>query len=182
MRGGDRLLGLLPGPLKAQLIRHHELAKFCVVGGISFAITTVINYVLKLTVLNHKPVTAFAIAVLVATICSYVLSREWSFRTRGGRQGRHEAALFFLVSAIAVGLNLTPLAVSRYVLDLQMPHVDLFTQETADFVSGFIVGTLLGTLFRFWGFRKWVFPHANARIRPGQRRAPESGEEDGLAA
>ncbi|WP_158885247.1 GtrA family protein [Amycolatopsis anabasis] len=182
MWDADRLLGRLPRPLKALLIRHHELLKFGVVGAICFAVTTVVNYVLKLTVLNANPLTAFGIAVLVATVCSYVLSREWSFRTRGGREGRHEAALFFLVSGISVGLTLLPLAVSRYVLDLRVPHVGLLTQEVADFVSGFILGTLLGTVFRFWGFRKWVFPQANARIRRPRGGRNESGEQDRRAA
>ena len=44
------------------------------------------------TVLETKPLTAKIIAVLVATIVSYVLNREWSFRTRGGRERHHEAA------------------------------------------------------------------------------------------
>jgi hypothetical protein len=35
-----------------------------------------------------------------------------------------------------------------------------------------IVGTLLGTLFRWWGFKKWVFPQQGARPRVvrGERR------------
>jgi hypothetical protein len=46
-----------------------------------------------------------------------------------------------------------------------VPNVDLLTQEVADFVSGMIVGTLLGTAFRWWGLKKWVFPQAGARPR-----------------
>lgn len=145
--------------------KHRELLRFAVVGGISFAITFSLNYGLKITVLNNHPVTALLIGALVATIFSYVASREWSFDTRGGRERQHEAALFFLVSAIALGLNALPMMVSRSLLDLKVPTVDLFTQETADFISGMIVGTLLGTLFRWWGMKKWVFPQAEARPR-----------------
>jgi putative flippase GtrA len=147
------------------LSMHREVVRFAVVGGISFAITTSVNYALKVTVLNKNPVTALIIGVLVATVFSYVASREWSFDTRGGRERQHEAALFFLISAISLGLNALPMFLSRYVLQLQVPNVDLLTQEVADFVSGMIIGTLLGTAFRWWGLKKWVFPQAGARPR-----------------
>ena len=88
-----------------------------------FVVTNVVNYGLKLTILNDKPVTALAIAVIIATIVSYVLNREWSFRTRGGRERQHEAALFFLISGIGVALNSAPLFMSRYALELEVPHV-----------------------------------------------------------
>jgi putative flippase GtrA len=156
--------------------KHRELLRFAVVGGISFVITTAVNYGLKITVLNKNPVTALIIGVLVATVFSYVASREWSFDTRGGRERQHEAALFFLISAISLGLNALPMFVSRYVLHLQVPTVDLLTQEVSDFVSGMIVGTLLGTVFRWWALKKWVFPQAGARpkiVRGGGRGDPD---------
>ncbi|WP_020668712.1 GtrA family protein [Amycolatopsis nigrescens] len=132
--------------------------RFAVVGGAAFVTTVGVNYLLKLTVLREKPVTALAIATIVATILSYLLSRGWSFQARGGRPRHHEAALFFLVNAIAVGINLCPPLISRYVLRLEYPAVGLLCQEIADFVSGMVIGTALGTLFRWWGYQKWVFP------------------------
>ncbi|GIF03380.1 GtrA family protein [Actinoplanes siamensis] len=156
--------------LKRLWRRHHEAAKFLVVGGICFLATTAVNYLLKLTVLRDKPVTALAFATVLATILSYVLNREWSFRTRGGREQHHEAALFFAVSAIGIGLNLIPLAVSRYVLDLRVPDVGRPAQEIADFVSGIVLGTLVAMVFRLWAVKRFVFPHADARAarsRPG---------------
>ncbi|WP_326568363.1 GtrA family protein [Amycolatopsis rhabdoformis] len=151
--------------MRGFLAKHRELLRFAVVGGISFLITTAITYVLKFTVLRNNPVTALIIGVLIATIFSYVANREWSFRTRGGRERAHEATLFFLISGVALGLNALPQWISRYVLDLQMPHLTLLGQEVADFVSGMILGTLLGTLFRWWAFKKWVFPTEGARLR-----------------
>jgi putative flippase GtrA len=114
-------------------------------------------------VLTNNPVTALAVAVIVATIVSYVLNREWSFSTRGGRERPHEAALFFLISGVGVAINAAPLAVSRYLLHLRQPAVSLFTQEVADFASGILLGTLLAMVFRWWAFKKWVFPQADAR-------------------
>jgi putative flippase GtrA len=172
-------LRLLPRPVRALLIKHRELLKFAVVGGACFVLTNIVNYSLKLTILRDNPVTALILAVLVATVVSYVLSREWSFRTRGGRERQHEAALFFVISGIAVGLNSLPLAISRYVLELQTPHVGLLTQEIADYVSGMILGTLVAMLFRWWAFKKWVFPQAGARprvVRASTAEPDEAGE------
>ncbi|MER6508914.1 GtrA family protein [Nonomuraea sp. NPDC001636] len=140
------------------MLRHRELLKFAVVGGATFVVDNAVFYGLKLTILQPKPVTAKIIAVLVATIVSYVLNREWSFRLRGGRERRHEAGLFFLVSGIGLVLSSAPLWVSRYVFRLEAPDVGLAAQEIADFVSAQLVGTVIAMVFRFWALRKWVFP------------------------
>jgi putative flippase GtrA len=154
--------------------KHHEAAKFLLVGGVCFLTTTGINYALKLTVLPDKPVTALAIATLLSTVLSYVLNREWSFRSRGGRERHHEAALFFSISALGIVLNVIPLGVSRYVLLLRVPDVSRPVQEIADFVSGIILGTLLAMVFRLWAFKRFVFPDRRDRprrpARPGRPR------------
>lgn len=173
----DSTLAHVPAPLRSLLLKHREMLKFAFVGGICFVITIVVNYALKLTILGAKPVTAQAVAVIIATIVSYVLNREWAFRTRGGRERAHEAALFFLISGMGVVLNTLPLWISRYWLDLQVPHVDRLVQEFADFTSGMIIGTLVAMVFRWWAFKKWVFPDENAR--PGRvRRLRSVGGDD----
>ncbi|HEX4702481.1 MAG TPA: GtrA family protein [Pseudonocardiaceae bacterium] len=164
----DSTLARVPEPLRSLLLKHRELLKFAFVGGFCFLITLTVNYGLKLTVLNEKPVTAQAIAVIIATIVSYILNREWAFRTRGGRERHHEAALFFLISGMGVVLNTLPLWISRYALHLQVPTVSRFAQEFADFTSGMIIGTLIAMVFRWWAFKKWVFPSEN--VRPGRIR------------
>ncbi|SDD20687.1 GtrA family protein [Actinokineospora iranica] len=175
----ETVLARVPAPLRAVLIKHRELLKFAIVGGTTFLIDNGIWYLLKLTVLESKPITAKAIAIIVATIASYVLNREWSFRTRGGRERHHEAALFFLISAGGVVINLIPPYVSRYVFDLEVPHVSRLVQEVADFASGSIIGMLLAMFFRFWGFKKWVFPDELGRRRRGDDLTEEgSAKED----
>ncbi|MBP2474625.1 putative flippase GtrA [Crossiella equi] len=159
----ETVLGWLPQGLRRRLLKHRELLKFAFVGGTTFLIDNGVFYGLKLTVLESKPLIAKGIAVLVATIVSYVLNREWSFRTRGGREKQHEAALYFLVSGIAVGIYTAPLAFSRYVLDLRYPDVTLLSQELGDFFIGQVGGVLIGMLFRWWAFRKFVFPEENVR-------------------
>lgn len=132
--------------------------KFAVVGAITWFVDTGTVYALKLTVLQDKPLTARALGVLIATIVSYVLNREWSFSARGGRQRHHEAALFFAVSALAIVVTVVPQAVSLYVFDIRVPHVSAPTQAVANFVSGQILGVLLAMGFRFWALRRFVFP------------------------
>ncbi len=159
----DAVLIRIPQPYRDIAVRHRELVKFAVVGGITYIVDITLFTLLKTTVLETKPVTAKIVAVLVATIVSYVLNREWSFRTRGGRERRREASLFFLVCGIGLVINAAPLWISRYVLDLQIPQVSLLAQEAADFASANVIGTLLATVFRWWAFRRYVFPDQNVR-------------------
>lgn len=158
-----RILTMLPGPLRERLLRHRELLKFLIVGGSCFLLTVAVNYALKLTILGNKPVTALTIATIVATIVSYVFNREWSFRTRGGRRRHHEAILFAVISGIGIAINDIPMWMARYMFDLRVPHVSRLVQESSDFLSGIIIGTLIAMIFRLWAFKKFVFPQADVR-------------------
>ncbi|WIX84997.1 GtrA family protein [Amycolatopsis sp. DG1A-15b] len=137
-----------------------ELLRFAVVGLAAYGVTLLGDYSLKLTVFREKPVTALAIATVVSTAFAYLLSSRWSFAGRGGLGRVREATLFLAVNAGAVAVNLVPALVSRYVLHLSVPHVAYLTQEIADFVAGMLLGTLAGTAFRWFGYRRWVFPSA----------------------
>ena len=154
----DATIARLPRPIRPYFERHHELIKFAIVGATTFVIDSAVFYTLKLTVLEPKPVTAKIIAGIVAVIASYILNREWSFQNRGGRERHHEALLFFGFSGVGVLLSMAPLWFSSYVLLLRVPNVSLMTENIADFVSAYILGNLLQMAFRFWAFRRWVFP------------------------
>ena len=163
MSFADSVITRLPEAVQPSLLRHHELIKFAIVGGTTFIIDSAIFYTLKLTILEPKPVTAKVIAGIVAVIASYVLNREWSFRGRGGRERHHEALLFFAFSGVGVLLSMAPLWFSHYVLDLRVPSVSLTLENITDFISAYIIGNLLQMAFRFWAFRRWVFPDEFAR-------------------
>ena len=154
----DATIARLPRAVRPFAEQHHELIKFAIVGGTTFIIDSAIFYTLKLTILEPKPVTAKIISGIVAVIASYILNREWSFRDRGGRERHHEALLFFGVSGVGVLLSMGPLWVSSYMLELRVPMVSLTEENIADFVSAYIIGNLLQMAFRFWAFRRWVFP------------------------
>ena len=154
----DGVVSALPPRLRRTALRHKELIKFAIVGATTFVIDSGLFYLLKLTVLADKPVTAKIISGVIAVIASYILNREWSFKNRGGREAHHEALLFFAVSGVGVVLSLIPLWISSYVFDLREPDVSGFVENIADFVSAFIIGNLLQMAFRFWAMRRWVFP------------------------
>ena len=58
---------------------------------------------------------------------------------------------------------MAPLWVSSYVLMLRVPMVSLIVENVADFVSAYVIGNLLQMAFRFWAFRRFVFPDEFAR-------------------
>jgi putative flippase GtrA len=159
----DATIKRLPRFIRPYAEQHHELIKFAIVGATTFIIDSAIFFTLKLTILEPKPVTAKIIAGIVAVIASYILNREWSFRDRGGRERHHEALLFFGVSGVGVLLSMAPLYFSSYVLGLRVPEVSLTVENIADFISAYIIGNLLQMAFRFWAFRRWVFPDEFAR-------------------
>ncbi|QRY42913.1 GtrA family protein [Mycolicibacterium boenickei] len=158
MSFADATIARLPRFVRPYAERHHELIKFAIVGATTFVIDSAIFYTLKLTVLEPKPVTAKIIAGIVAVIASYILNREWSFQNRGGRERHHEALLFFAFSGVGVMLSMLPLYFSSYVLGLRVPEVSLTVENIADFISAYVLGNLLQMAFRFWAFRRWVFP------------------------
>lgn len=139
--------------------RYREFAKFLVVGGTAWVVDATLFTVLTHTILDNKVLTCKIISMLVSTIVSYVLNREWSFSTRGGRERHHEALLFFLFNGIGLAVNLVPLAVSHYLLDITVSGgYAPVTEKVADWVSANIIGTFLGMMFRYWSYRRYVFP------------------------
>lgn len=135
-----------------------EFLRFAAVGGMTYVIDTAVFLSLKSAVLDSKPITAKAVAVIVATGASYLLNRGWSFRRRRRHGFVREFLGYGTVAAVALLLAAAPLAVSRYVFDLATPTVGVTTEHVADFVSAQIIGTALGMAFRWWAFRKWIFP------------------------
>jgi len=155
--------------------KYRQFAKFLVVGGTTWIIDTGLFFLLKHTVLPEKILTSKIIAVLVAMIVNYVLNREWSFRDRGGRERHHEALLFFALNGLGILINLIPLWVSHYVLNFNAEHHSAFFETVADFLSGSILGTIFAMAFRYWAYKKWVFPELVAEAEPGD---PAREEDD----
>lgn len=129
-----------------------ELSKFGTVGGIAFAIDlTIFNVLLQL---GSESLLAKTISTVVATTVAFIGNRFWTWRHREHRHMARQYTMFFLLNAIGLGIGLTCLAISHYGLGQLWPE---FQTPLADNISGQLVGTAVGTLFRFWSYRRFVF-------------------------
>ncbi len=167
----DRVRAVLPP-------RYREFAKFLVVGGTAWIIDAGLFTLLSHTVLDNKVITSKIVSILVSTIVSYILNREWSFRHRGGRELHHEAMLFFLINGFALVINLVPLWFAHYVVGINTENgYSQFAESVSDFIAANVVGTIIAMGFRYWGYRRFVFPeelHQAEAVMSGQ---DESGTD-----
>jgi putative flippase GtrA len=62
--------------------------------------------------------------------------------------------MFFVLNAIGLGIGLGCLAISHYGLGQIWPALQT---PLADNISGQFIGTAVGTLFRFWSYKRFVF-------------------------
>ncbi len=127
-----------------------EGLKFGVVGALAFVVDFGVFNLVRLGTNGDKPLTAKCVSVVLATMVAYAGNRHWTFRHRGRSGLRREYALFFLLNGVGLAIALLCLWISHYVLD--------FRSALADNISANGVGLALGTLFRFWSYRRWVFP------------------------
>ena len=129
-------------------VLYREMIKFGVVGAAAFVIDLGLANILWHTVLEDKVTTAKIVSGAVATLFSWLGNRQWTFRHRRSRPVHHEVALFFGVNLVALGISAATLALSHYGLG--------YTSTLADNVAT-VIGIGLGTLFRFWTYRTFVF-------------------------
>ena len=132
-----------------------ELGKFGVIGLVAYIIDLTIFNVLRFSggegPLYDKPLTAKVISVLAATTFAYFGNRHWTFKDRTRSSFRREYGLFFVFNAVGMIISLSCLWISHYVLG--------FDSALADNISANVIGLVLGTIFRFWGYHNWVFPN-----------------------
>ena len=127
-----------------------EVAKFGTVGALAFVIDVGLFNILRAGVLADSPLTAKTISVVAATGFAYVANRNWTYRDRARTGYGRETALFFATNAVALLISWACLAFTHYLLGLD--------SQLADNISGNVIAVGLGTLFRFWVYRTWVFP------------------------
>ena len=144
-----------------------EVVKFGIVGLVAYVVDigtfNLLQYAGGEGPLYGKPITAKVISVAVATTVAYFGNRFWTWRHRGRTNMGREYLLFFLFNGIAMLIAVGCLAFSHYLLGLDSP--------LADNISANVVGLILGTLFRFWSYRTFVFPEV--RPDPGDEELAE---------
>ena len=125
----------------------HEAAKFGVVGLAGFIVSLggadVLHF--DLGVGKYKAVVA---ATIAATVVTFLGNRYWAFRHRERTGMGRETVLFFVFNAIGLLIQLACVAIVADGIGLQ----GKLWYNLAN-----LTGIGLGTLFRFWSYRKWVW-------------------------
>jgi putative flippase GtrA len=135
-----------------------EMLKFLVVGGLG----TVIDLggaALLHSKYHVEPLAAKAVSVTLATVFTYLGSRFWTFKERENQSVRREAVLFFVLNVVGLLIAEAVIGLVTYVMGLRGP---------LEYNAASFIGTGLGTIFRFYAYRKWVFldPEAAAAVAP----------------
>ena len=124
-----------------------EILKFLVVGGLG----TVIDLggaALLHSKYHFEPLAAKAVSVTLATLFTYLGSRFWTFKERENQSMRREAVLFFVLNVVGLLIAEAVIGLVTYVMGLRGP---------LEYNAASFIGTGLGTIFRFYAYRKWVF-------------------------
>ena len=137
-----------------------ELAKFGVVGATGAVVDLGGTAVLYGT-FHLGPLTSKAIAVSTACVVTYLGSRFWTFRNRENQPVPRELVLFIVLNGIGLFIAEVVIAVTAYAFG---------ARDQVAYNAASVIGTGLGTIFRFWAYRKWVFLAPAAAARP-QREA-----------
>lgn len=148
-----------------------QLARFGVVGAVGFVVDTVIFNVLRATVLSPDdvhagPFIAKVISTIVAIFVNWMGNRYWTFRDQRRAVAAREGLEFVVVSLGGMVISLGCLGVSHYVLG--------FTSALADNISGNVIGLVLGTAFRFWLYRVWVY-HPDRDVQKADSHTVDAG-------
>ena len=147
----------------------HEAAKFGVVGLAGFIVSLGGADVLRYGagVGKYK---AVVIATVLATVVTFIGNRYWAFRHRERTGMGRETVLFFVFNGIGLLIQLACVAIVQDGLNLQ---------GKIAYNAANLVGIGLGTLFRFWSYRKWVWRTQDpaAGVQAGRHRpvAPAPG-------
>ena len=131
-----------------------ELGKFFGVGLMAYLVAVGgFNLLVHLdsAPLKSKPLTASILSGALSILVAYFGNRHWTWRDRKWSGAKREITLFFIINIISLGISVICLAISRYILG--------FNSILADNISANIIGVGIGTFFRFWAYRTYVFKY-----------------------
>ncbi len=129
-----------------------EAAKFGAVGAINTVLDIAVFNLLVFG-LGLAPLRSKVGSTVVAATSSFLMNRHWTFRHRERQDVRREYALFFGLNGVGLAINLLVIGFVRYVLDLD---------SALELNLANVVGIGLGTVFRFWSYRRFVWTDAGA--------------------
>ncbi|MFQ9337283.1 MAG: GtrA family protein [Varibaculum sp.] len=126
-----------------------RIIKFCLVGGMNYLVDVSVFNLLMVSWLASHPLTSKILAAAVATVFSWVVNRQWTFRSQRTDSRLQEFIGFAVVNVLGMVPAVICLGVSHYLLGL--------TSLLADNISANIIGLILGTILRFFLYEHLIF-------------------------
>ena len=128
-----------------------EILTFLAVGGVGYVVDVLAFNLLRSSpdLAGSDPAWARTLAVGFAMVVTYLGNRLFTWRGQSGRARHREVALFVLFNVIGLGFSVACLVATHDLLGL--------TSRLDDNLSANVLGVALGTLFRFWSYRRFVF-------------------------
>jgi len=124
-----------------------ELARFGVVGATG-AIIDLGGAAYLHGALGIGPLSAKALSITVATLVTYLGSRFWTFRHRVNQALLREGSLFVLLNVVGLVIAEMVIALTTYGFGFK---------SALAYNAASVLGTGLGTIFRYFAYKRWVF-------------------------
>jgi putative flippase GtrA len=149
-----------------------EVWRFGIVGAANVVVNFVVFNALALTLFPGGELKANIVATAVATTTSYLMNRGWTFRHRKTSRIPREYVLFFVFNAAGLAIELGVMGAAKYGLGL----TTLWALNLAK-----AAGLGLGTVFRFWTYRSFVFAGQSAPPAGTAAPVPRAQPAEALA-
>ncbi len=124
-----------------------EIAAFGVVGAIGF----VIDLTLFNLFFHDGQIVAKCISTTAAVVVTYVGNRYFSFSHRARTSIARETSLFFGINVTTLIFSLAMIGLFEYPFDYKSDRLVMNLVNLATIA--------IGTLFRFWSYKRFVFLH-----------------------
>ena len=146
-----------------------ELGRFAAVGLTAYGVDMLLFVALRVG-LGLDPFVSKGVSATAAISLAFVLNRAWSFSHRVQGDARREGVLFALVNVGGFAIALACLFVSHTLLGLTSPLADTIS------VNG--VGLVLGTIFRFLCYKRFVWVSEERHAAREQRREQRAARRE----
>ncbi len=130
-----------------------ELAAFGLVGAVAF----VIDLSIFTWLAPHGALKAKAVSTVVSTTFAYFGNRQWSFSHRARTSISRETTFFFGINFLT--LVFSELLIGLFIYGFGFDHAGVGVAVVN------VVSIGLGTIFRFWAYKRFVFLHPD-RVSP----------------
>jgi putative flippase GtrA len=124
-----------------------ELAKFGLVG-LTGAVVDLGGAAVLHGAAGIGPMISKALSLTAATVITYLGSRFWTFRHRVNQALLREGVLFAALNLVGLAIAEVVIAATTYGLGMK---------SALAYNAASVAGTGLGTIFRYFSYKKWVF-------------------------